>query len=83
LDAPHEPRGQFRAFLTKRRATLARMRRVNEALSRWDEIHAAAEMPADLRPALVEQPSVSWTSLKELQGMLGEVLGEEAWERRN
>ena len=37
---------------------------------------AAAEMPEDLRPPPVEQPAVSWASLKELQGMLGEVLGE-------
>jgi hypothetical protein len=80
-----EPRTQLRAFLHHRRATLARLRRVNEALSRWDEIHAAAEMPEELRPPAVEQPSVSWASLKELQGMLGGALGEldEAWERRN
>jgi hypothetical protein len=80
-----EPYAQFRAFLTKRRATLARLRRVNEALSRGDEIHAAAEMPEELRPPPVPQPSVSWASLKELQGMLGEVLGEldESWERRS
>jgi hypothetical protein len=67
------------------RATLARLRRVNEALSRWDEINAAAEMPEELRPPPVEQPSVSWASLKELQGLLGEVLGEleEAGEWRN
>jgi hypothetical protein len=79
------PRAQLRAFLQQRRAALARLRRVNEALSRWDEIHAAAEMPEDLRPRPVEAPSVSWASLKELQGMLGEVLGEleEAWERRH
>jgi hypothetical protein len=58
---------------------------VNEALSRWDEVHAAAAMPGDLRPPPVRQPSVCWPALKELQGMLGEVLGEleEAWERRN
>ena len=42
-------------------------------------------MPEDLRPPPVEQPSVSWAALKELQGTLGDVLGEleEAWERRN
>jgi hypothetical protein len=80
-----EPRTQLRAFLKHRRVTLARLRRVNEALSRWDEIHAAAEMPEDLRTPPVEQPTVSWASLKELQGMLGDVLGEldAVWERRN
>jgi hypothetical protein len=79
------PRAQVRAFLRHRRGTLARLRRVNEALSRRDEINAAAEMPEEARPAPVERPSVSWASLKELQGILGELLGEleEAWERRN
>jgi hypothetical protein len=59
--------------------------RVNEALSRWDEIKAAAEIPEELRPPSVEQPTVSWAALKELQGILTSVLGEleEAWERRN
>jgi hypothetical protein len=73
-----------RGGISHRRRT-ERVRRVNEVLSRWDEIHAAAEMHEDLRPPPVEQPSVSWASLNELQGMLGEVLGEleEAWERRN
>jgi hypothetical protein len=56
-----------------------------EALSRWEAIHAAAAMPEDLRPPPVRQPSVSWPALKELQSMFGEVLGEleESWERRN
>jgi hypothetical protein len=38
--------------------------------------------PADLR---LEPPAVSWAALQELQGMLGDVLGEleQAWERRN
>jgi hypothetical protein len=85
MNPPLTPRAQLRAFLTKRRATLVRLRRGNQALSRWDEINAAAEMPEDLRPPPVQQPTVSWASLKELQGMLGEVLGEleEAWERRH
>jgi hypothetical protein len=77
------PSAQLRAFRARQRATLARLRRVKEALSRWDEVRAAAEMPEDLRPPPVQQPTVSWASLKELQGMLGEVLGEleRAWER--
>lgn len=57
---------QLHAFPRQRRGTLTRLRRVNVALSRWDEIHAAAEMPEDLRPPPVEQRSVSWASLKEL-----------------
>jgi hypothetical protein len=66
-------RAQLRAFL-RQRATLARLRRVNEALSRWDEISAAAEMREELRTLSVEQPSGSCASLKELQSMLGQHL---------
>jgi len=35
------PRAILRAFLTTRRATLARLQRVNKALSGWDEYEAA------------------------------------------
>ena len=69
-------RVQLQAFVRHCRGTLARLRRVNDALSHWDEIHAAAEMPQHLRPPPVEQPTMSWASLKELQGMLGELPGE-------
>jgi hypothetical protein len=74
MNQPQTPRALLRALVTKRRATLARLRRVNEALSRWDEINAAAEMPEELRPPPVQQPTVSWASLKDLQGMLGQRL---------
>jgi hypothetical protein len=57
-----ETRAQLRAFLRHRRATLARLRRVNEALSRWDEHDAAAAMPAALRPVV----TLSATSLARL-----------------
>ena len=79
-----EHRAQLRAFLTKRRATLARLRRVNEALSRWDEIHAAAAMPAALRP-VVERPTLGRQALKELQRELAVFACEleQAWERRH
>jgi hypothetical protein len=66
MEQQQMPRARLYDFLRHRHATLARLRRVNEALSRWDEIEAAAEMPAELRPPLVQQPSVSWASLKEL-----------------
>src|SRR5215212_8567200 len=46
MERPLTPYAQFRAFLTKRRATLARLRRVNEALSRSDEINAANGSPS-------------------------------------
>src|SRR5712671_6746291 len=85
MEQRQTPRAQLRAFLRQRRGTLARLRRVNEALSRWDKIHAAAEMPAELRPPPVEPRSVSWASLKKLQGMLGEVgrgSGRPAWQVR-
>jgi hypothetical protein len=52
----NQPRAQFRAFLTKRHATLARLWRVNEALSRWDEYDAAVAMPAALRPVVTLPP---------------------------
>ena len=78
------PRAQFRAFLTERRATLARLRRVNEALSRWDEYDAAAAMPVALRP-VVERPTLGRQALKELQRELAVFACEleQAWERRN
>jgi hypothetical protein len=43
----------------RRRATLARPRRVNQALSRWDEYRAAAAMPAELRPPVRESAVLS------------------------
>jgi hypothetical protein len=79
-----DARAQLRAFLRTRRATAARLRRVNAALSRWDEYDAAAAMPADLRPQ-VERPTLGRGALKKLQGMLVGAIGEleELWERRN
>ena len=56
---PGDSHTLLRAFLTKRRATLARLRRVNEPLSRWDEHDAAAAMPAELRPQVAEPPCLS------------------------
>jgi hypothetical protein len=78
---PSAPRAQVRAFLRHQRATLARLRRVNAALDRWAEVEAAAAMPPESRPT-VEPPRVSWASLKELQAMLCDVLGEleEEWD---
>jgi len=79
-----DPHDQIHAFLRHRRATLTRLRRVNEALSRWDEHDAAAAMPATLRP-VVERPTLGRQALKELQRELAVFACEleEAWERRN
>jgi hypothetical protein len=55
---PEDSRLQFRTSFAERRAALARLRRVNEALCRWDETHAATETSKDLRPPPVRQPSV-------------------------
>jgi hypothetical protein len=79
-----EAHAQLRAFLTTRRATSARLRRVNAALPRLDEYDAAAAMPVDLRPQ-VERPTLSRQALKELQRMLCDFVGEldELWERRH
>jgi hypothetical protein len=56
-----DPRASVRAFLAHQRSTLARLQRVNEAISRWDEHDAAAAMPAELRPH-VEAPPPSTLS---------------------
>jgi hypothetical protein len=84
-----DPRAQVRAFRAHRRATLARLCRVNAALVRWEEYHTAAALPAEIRPT-VEPPVLSWVSLQGLQQLLWEVLSEfeeavVAWqrERRN
>jgi hypothetical protein len=81
LDAGH---GDLRAFRKLRRTTLARLQRVNAALSAWDEYDCAQAMPPDLRPR-VRRPTLNRPALKELQGMLCDVIREQeaAWERRN
>jgi hypothetical protein len=61
-----DPRAEL---LILRRAKLARLRRVNAALSRWDEFHAAACLPPELR-RVVPEPSVTYEALKELQDLL-------------
>ena len=78
------PHAQLRAFRTHQRATLARLRRVNEALSHWDEYEAAAAMPTALRP-VVERPTLGRQALKELQRELAVFACEleQAWERRH
>jgi hypothetical protein len=58
-----------------RRATARRLHRVNRALSAWDEYDGAANMPADWRPR-VQPPLLERATLKELQGMLIDRLGE-------
>ncbi len=79
-----DPRTDLRDFHCRRRAIIARLQRVNEALSRWDEYESAQAMPADLRPR-VRRPTLSRPALKELQGMLCDAIREQeaAWERRN
>ena len=66
----HYLRAAVHAFQAHRSATLPRLRRVNQALSQWDEVEAAAAVPADLRPQ-VEPPTLSRTVLKELQAVPG------------
>ena len=79
-----DSRTDLRAFRLRRRATIARLQRVNEALSRWDEYDCGQAMPPELRPR-VRHPTLSRPALKELQGMLCDVIREQeaAWERRN
>ena len=73
----------MRDFRATRRATLARLRRVNAALSVWDE-HETARMRPDLFP-VPEPPSVSREALKSLrQELVATLLEQErVWERRN
>lgn len=72
------------AFERYQQKTAWRLHRVNLALSRWDEYDCAAAMPEDIRPT-VTPPQVERPTLKELQQMLGNRLGElelalvEAW----
>ena len=78
------PQDAVRRFLLTRRATLARLRRVNEALSAWDEYEAARERP-DLFPAPPEPPKLSRDALKSLQQTLVATVSEQEaiWGRRN
>jgi len=61
--APGEPLWAFRKL---RERTQAHLRRVNAALSAWDEHDCAQAMPAELRPH-VRHPTLSRPALKELQ----------------
>ena len=81
---PESARGDVHAFRKLRRATQARLQRVNEALSRWDEYDCAQAMAPELRPR-VRRPTLSRPALKELQGMLCDAIREQeaAWERQN
>jgi hypothetical protein len=73
-----------RRFLEAHRATLARLRRVNAALSAWDEYDIARERP-DLFPAPPEPPALGRDALKALRReLVASVCEQEAvWERRN
>jgi hypothetical protein len=80
----HDAYSRVRAFRISCNATHARLRRVNETPSRWDEHEAAPELFEDIRPQ-VNPPTLSRAALKQLQRMWVEVIGEqeELWERRN
>jgi hypothetical protein len=56
---------------------------VNAALARWEEYHAAAALPADLRPAVeppllapLPPPGGADPIVEELQQALADVVGE-------
>jgi hypothetical protein len=79
----------LRLWAQHHRATARRLQRVNRALSAWEECEGAQAMPAEWRPR-VRRPTVERATLKELQGMLIDRLGDleraviEAWgDRRN
>ena len=79
-----EPQGVDRRSHLTRRATLARLRRVNAALSAWDEYEAARERP-DPFPAPPRPPTLGREALKSLQQALVATVCEQeaAWEQRN
>jgi hypothetical protein len=79
-----DPRARMRAFQATRAATLRRLRRVNQVLSRWDEYEAAQAMPPELRPR-VRRPTLSSGALNELSAMLHGVIDDQEarWERRH
>lgn len=67
-----------------RRATEARLERVEAALARWDQIAAANLRPAEDRPD-IRRPVLGRRALESLRDTLLSVLREmdEALERRN
>ena len=71
-------------LLRRRERLLARIARVNDALSAYDEFEANRHLPPELRRAL-PVPTLSRKALTGPHGMLVEELGrlEEAWPRRN
>ena len=71
-------------YLRQRERLLARIQRVNDAISAYDEYEANAYLPADLQRKL-RQPTLSREALTGLHRMLVEELGrlEQEWERRN
>ena len=65
------------------RATLARLRRVNRAITAWDEYDAAARLPTDVRPAIARPTGLRRADLVNLRavimGVLGELHAGETW----
>ncbi len=51
-------RADLPGFPLRRLDMLARLRRVNAALARWQEYHAALAMPPELRLRVFEPPTV-------------------------
>lgn len=71
-------------YRQRRASLLARLERVNAALSEWDEYEAKVALSPEQRRAL-ERPTLSRETLKDLQAMLIELVGEweDGWEGRN
>jgi hypothetical protein len=70
--ASHRPRPQAGELNAYRNA----YQRVNQALSRWEEYNCAWAMPPELRPR-ARRPTLSRPAIKELQGMLCDVIREQ------
>ena len=72
-------------FRAKRRAVLARLKRVNLALAAWDEWDAAQAMPAEVRLLVPRPGPLGRKALGDLRRVLVDVIGEldAACSRRN
>ena len=72
-------------FRARRRAALARLKRVNFALAAWDAWEAAQAMPAEVRPLVLRLGPLGRKALGDLRRVLVDVIGEleAAWGRRN
>lgn len=71
-------------FKRRQRGLVRKLKRVDQALARWEEYEATQSLPGDIRPD-VAAPSLSRDALESLRATLVSILAEldEMWERRH